>query len=83
MKARSFTRNNWCRLEELKSIQATNTEKLRDVLPQMVPDAMLSDLLGKLHEAQQKWVTKTNDYAANNLAVARIQSLIDELNQRD
>jgi succinoglycan biosynthesis transport protein ExoP len=67
-------------LQELKSIQLTNTDKLRDVLPLMVSDNTLSELLGKLHEARQEWVTKTNDYSRTNIVVARIQSLMDELN---
>src|ERR1017187_10328581 len=68
-------------LQELKSIQETNKNKLCDVLPQMVQDGALNDLLGKLHEAQQKWVTLTNDYNTTNILVARVQSLMDELNR--
>jgi capsular exopolysaccharide synthesis family protein len=67
-------------LQELKSIQATNQEKLADVLPGIVPDSTLNDLVGRLHEARQKWVTLTNDYAVDNPIVARVQSLINELN---
>ena len=67
-------------LQELKSIQETNKDKLCDVLPQMVMDSALNDLLGKLHEAQQKWVTLTNDYNTTNDVVVRVQSLMDELN---
>ena len=63
-------------LAELK--KATNN--LRDVLPLVVSDAALSDLLGKLHEAQQRRVTLTNDYAAGSITVTRVDSLIDELN---
>ena len=68
-------------LQELKSIQQTNSVQLRDVLPQMVPDTTLSDLLTKLHDARQDWVTKTNDYSLTNIVVTRVQSLINELNQ--
>ena len=68
-------------LQELKTIQETNKDKLCDVLPQMVQDAALNDLLGKLHEAQQKWVTMTNDFAITNYNIVRVQSLIDELNR--
>jgi len=67
-------------LRELKSIQQTNSNQLRDVLPLMVPDGTLSDLLTKLHDARQDWVTKTNDYSLTNIVVTRVQSLIDELN---
>src|ERR1035437_2283808 len=69
-------------LEELQSIEATNKSKLCDVLPQMVQDGSLNDLLSKLHEAQQKWVTLTNDYASSTPTIARVQSLIDELNRQ-
>ena len=68
-------------LEELQSIEATNKSKLCDVLPQMVQDGALNDLLSKLHEAQQKWVTLTNDYASSTPTIARVQSLMDELNR--
>jgi len=67
-------------LQELKSIQLSDQNKLRDVLPQMVQDGTLGELLGKLHEARQNWVTKTNDYATDTPTIARIQSLMDELN---
>jgi capsular exopolysaccharide synthesis family protein len=65
-------------LQELRTI--TNMEKLADVLPQMVPDTTLNDLSSRLHEARQKWVTLTNDYALSNIEVSRVQSLINELN---
>ena len=65
------------RLEGLKQI--TNGG-LRDVLPSVVSDGALSDLLSRLHEAQQKWVTLTNDYALGSLTITRVQSMIDELN---
>src|SRR5208282_1178404 len=68
-------------LQELKSIQETNKDKLCDVLPQMVQDNALNDLLSKLHEAQQKWVTMTNDYALTNYNIIRVQSLLDELSR--
>ena len=67
-------------LDELKSIEATNKDKLCDVLPQMVQDTTLGDLVGKLNEARQNWVKLTNDYALDNVVVKRVQSLIDELN---
>ena len=48
----------------------------------MVPDAELSGLLNKLHESEQTYVTLTNDYASADQHIARIQSLIDELNRQ-
>jgi capsular exopolysaccharide synthesis family protein len=68
-------------LQELQTIAKTDKNKLRDVLPTVFPDSVLSDLIGKLHESQQNMVTKTNDYALNNPVVTRLQSLIDELNR--
>src|ERR1039457_1156309 len=74
-------KEQWVQLQELKSIQETNRDKLCDVLPLMVADGALNELLGKLHDAKQKFVTLTNDYNTTNIAVVRLQSLMDELNQ--
>lgn len=68
-------------LTQLATLQATPTEKLRDVLPSIVPDTSLSGLLDKLHEAQQQYAVLTNDYSLTNLVVVRVQSEIDELNR--
>ena len=64
----------------LTLLKAYDKVQLRDILPTVVPDGRLSELLGKLSESQQKMVTMTNDFASTNYAVIRIQSLIDELN---
>ena len=69
-------------LRELKSIETNSQAKLRDVLPQIVPDAALSDLLTKLHESQQRWVLLTNDFSLSHIEVQRLQSLIVELNHQ-
>ena len=74
-------KEQYVQLQELQSIQETNKDKLCDVLPQMAQDAALNDLLSKLHEAQQKWVTMTNDYSLTNYDIVRVQSLMDELNR--
>jgi len=66
--------------KQLTELQPLSPEKLREVLPTVVPDTALSDLLSKLHEAQQKFVTLTNDYSLANPDVTRVQSLIDKLN---
>jgi len=66
-------------LEQLKSF---DNNRLRDVLPNVVNDSALVDLLGKLHEAQQKIATLKIDYTTNDLNVTRVQSLIDTLNQQ-
>jgi capsular exopolysaccharide synthesis family protein len=67
-------------LQALRAIQQTNPAALCEVLPQLVQDPALNDLLGKLHESKQNWVTKTNDYALTSVEVTRVQSLIEELN---
>jgi capsular exopolysaccharide synthesis family protein len=66
--------------KRLDQLQSYDTNKLRDVLPTVTEDSMLVDLLGKLHAAQQQYVTLTNDYTAADLHIIRIQSTINELN---
>jgi len=68
--------------KEVTQLQALSSDKLREVLPTMVTDPALSDLLTKLHEAEQTKVTLTNDYSRADLHITRVQSLIDELNQQ-
>ncbi len=66
--------------KQLTQLQALSPDKMRDVLPTLIPDVALSDLLNKLHESQQAFVTLTNDYSPADLHIARVQSMIDELN---
>jgi capsular exopolysaccharide synthesis family protein len=68
--------------KQLTQLQALNAEKLRDVLPTVVTDPALSDLLTKLHESEQQYATLTNDYAPADLHITRVQSMIDELNRQ-
>ncbi len=63
----------------LSSIYATNPLTLCDVLPTVFPDAALSAMVDKLHEAQQSVSRLLVDYPSNNLQVVRVQSLIDQL----
>jgi capsular exopolysaccharide synthesis family protein len=67
--------------EQLTELNS-DTNNLRDVLPGVVSDAMLSDLLGQLHEAEQKMATLKIDYTTNYPDVMRTQSLIDQLNSQ-
>ncbi len=67
--------------KEVTELQPLSPEKLREVLPTVVPDPTLSDLLVKLNTAKQNFVSLTNDYSLANPDVIRIRSLIDELNQ--
>ena len=68
--------------EQLDQLKALPPEKLRDVLPGITPDTVLPGLLERLHEAQQKYVTMTNDYSPLNPDVVRVKSMIDEVNQQ-
>jgi len=68
---------------QLELLKAKDKTQLRDVLPNIVNDSALSDLLSKLHEAQQRISTLKVDYnETNNLNVVRVQTLIDTLNQQ-
>jgi capsular exopolysaccharide synthesis family protein len=67
------------RLAQLRSF---DNNRLRDVLPNQVNDGALTDLLAKLHEAEQRIATLKIDYAADNLNVTRVQTLIDTLNHQ-
>src|ERR1039458_267094 len=68
--------------KKMTQIQALSPDKMRDVLPTLIPDVALSDLLTKLHESQQAFVTLTNDYTPADLHIARVQSMMDELNRQ-
>ena len=67
---------------QLAQLKSFNNTRLRDVLPNIVNDSALSDLLAKLHEAEQRIATLKIDYAADNLNVTRVQTLIDTLNRQ-
>ena len=68
--------------KQLTQLRSLPPDKLRDVLPSVLADSALSDLLSKLHEARQQFVTLTNDYAPADLHITRVQSLMDELNRQ-
>jgi succinoglycan biosynthesis transport protein ExoP len=68
--------------EEVTELQPLSPEKLREVLPTLVPDTTLSDLLSKFNTAEQSFVSLTNDYSLANPDVIRVQSLIVKLNQQ-
>jgi capsular exopolysaccharide synthesis family protein len=67
---------------ELDQLKSYDKNRLRDVLPNVVNDGALADLLGKLHEAEQKIATLEIDYTTNDFNVTRVQALIDTLNQQ-
>jgi polysaccharide biosynthesis transport protein len=66
--------------KEVTELQPLSPEKLREVLPTVVQDPTLSDLLVKLNTAKQNFVSLTNDYSLANPDVIRIQAMIAELN---
>jgi len=68
--------------KQLSELRPLSPEKLREVLPTVVPDPTLSDLLSKYNTAEQNLVSLTNDYSAANPDVIRVQSLIVELDQQ-
>jgi capsular exopolysaccharide synthesis family protein len=65
---------------QLQQLKSLDRNRLRDVLPGVVNDGALAELLGKLHEAQQRIAALKIDYAADNNVVTRVQTLIDTLN---
>jgi capsular exopolysaccharide synthesis family protein len=73
------------RLEKtLEDLRALPPEKLRDVLPTIGanPDPSLNGLLDRLHEAQQAYASKTNDYSPTHPDIIRLQSTMDEVNRQ-
>src|SRR5450432_3483107 len=67
--------------EQYGQLKALPQEQLRDVLPAITPDTVLSGLLDKYHEAQQRFVTMTNDYQPTHPDVIRVKALVNEVNQ--
>ena len=68
--------------EELDQLKALPTEKLRDVLPGINPDNVLSGLIDRLHEAEQKYATLTKDYSPEYPEVIRVKAMVDEVNRQ-
>ena len=67
-------------LARLQALQATNSDELRDVLPTIISDTILSDSLSRLHQTEQSLATLRVDYSTNYPDVIRQQQLADELN---
>jgi uncharacterized protein involved in exopolysaccharide biosynthesis len=67
---------------EFQSIQATNPTALADVLLTVNPDDVLSNLLIKLHDSEQKLAAETNQIIAGNPDRANTQGLIDQLKKQ-
>jgi Mg-chelatase subunit ChlD/uncharacterized membrane protein YgcG len=69
-------------LTELQALQATNPEKLRNVLPTVATDSELGDMLSRLHQTEQNLAGLKMDYSTNYPDVLRQQKLADELNTK-
>jgi uncharacterized protein involved in exopolysaccharide biosynthesis len=66
---------------QLSQLQTLSGEERRKALSSLVlSDAGLSDLQGKLRDAEQKYASLTNDYSLSNVEVTRVTSLIKVLN---
>ena len=68
--------------EQLDQLKALDPKDLRDVLPTISTGAALPALLDNLRGQQQRYVTLTNDLGPASMDIARLQSLINELNQQ-
>ncbi len=66
--------------KQLTGLEGYDKEKLRDVLPGMVTDVALNDMLSNLHLSEQKLVQMTNSLGSANPDVISLQALIGELN---
>jgi len=67
-------------LDELQTLQNSDPQKLRAVIPVLNPDTTLSGLLDKYNEAKQRYeVLKTDVNPTNNVTALRVKSEIDEL----
>jgi capsular exopolysaccharide synthesis family protein len=73
-----MTRN--VQLTELQALQATNPAELRDVLPTVISDSALGDMLSRLNQTKQSLAALKVDYSTNFPDVIRQQKLADELN---
>jgi polysaccharide biosynthesis transport protein len=67
--------------DEFHAIQETNATALADVLLTINSDASLSDLLGKLHDNEQKLVVQTNFMGSSNPDLVATEALIGKLKE--
>jgi capsular exopolysaccharide synthesis family protein len=67
---------------ELDQLKSYDKKRLRDVLPNVVNDPALAELLEKLHESEQHLATLEIDYTTNDFNVTRVQAMINTLNQQ-
>ena len=67
---------------QLDELKGYSPNRLREVLPTVVPDATLTDLLDQLHDAQQKYALVTNNSASDNGTKTSLGSEIETLNHQ-
>lgn len=65
----------------LTQLRAMSREKRRAVLPTMITDSSLSNLLSQLYELEQRVALIANDYSTTN-TVLQMQAQLDELNRQ-
>ena len=68
--------------EQLMAISQTNAPMLRDVLPNIISDGALSDLLSQYRNTQRDLHSKLLDLGTNNVEVQRTQKLMADLDQQ-
>jgi len=66
---------------EFQAVQATNPTELADELMTINPDTQLADLLGKLHDNEQKLVMDESYLGAANPDLTSTKALIDTIKQ--
>ena len=66
----------------LKKLEAMPREDLEKVLPTVLPDAALSDLLQKKNDYLTQRAMIVADYPTNNPRVTRVDNYLDELNRQ-
>lgn len=65
--------------KQLSELKMLSKEKLKEVLPRVVTDQNLTQLLTWLNAAEQKLVVLKKDYAPEHPDVVRTQSQVDEI----
>ncbi len=65
-----------------KKLKTLTPEEVEKILPTLVPDAVLDDLLQKRNEAQSRRAALTVDYSTNNMNITRVDALLGELNRQ-
>jgi polysaccharide biosynthesis transport protein len=70
------------RENQLSQLRPLSTEELRQVLPTIVPDSTLSDLLGQLNTAEQRVVAMRQEYGTENPTYIKANELVTKINEQ-